>query len=450
MKRFKKLKIFRLISGLITDESVKENLSLMPTLDSIEEVSFKNSGKLTNKTIEFFTKFIPNTKRFYLKNFWNIGEAGISLLSSFKFLEKLFLGPSLIDYNSLKHLSNTNLKVLFLSKCFKLENLPSIKSLHSLTIKNHSKIFNSFETIINKEKFPNLKCFYFPNSNLEDKHLEFLCKDFASQVEVLSINYCKKITLRSIKNIELLTKLVTFNSRFLGESKEALKINWPKTIKQFDTRYSKIGDQFCSSLSGNQLEYLDIQFSDVTDKGIVNILNNSWKTLKILRIKFCDNLTNKSKRKIFSKCTNLEKLTVAEVEMKDFKKLNFHKIVSLKLYQTEVDNRELKKIIPKLENLKRLQFTAKIDDNILNLISNHCKDLTKLDISSDIITEEGFSYISRLNPKLKMLDLSRCTSLTESGFKSILEHNPTIKKLKFYHCNNLGFMCLKYIENSFG
>eukprot|EP01091_Cochliopodium_minus_P020432 TRINITY_DN8931_c0_g1_i1.p1 TRINITY_DN8931_c0_g1~~TRINITY_DN8931_c0_g1_i1.p1 ORF type:complete len:1089 (-),score=366.02 TRINITY_DN8931_c0_g1_i1:17-3283(-) len=449
--KFTSLDLIKFIPGESTDQEIEKRFSLLKGVSSIEEVSFRGcASKLTNKSIELFLDCIPKIKRLHLSNYWNLSSQGVSEVSKFNHLSFLSLGPSLVDsISSFDQLNN--LESLLLKSSPKLTDLPRMTSLTSLSIKNCSNL--NLEKNISKDNLPKLIDLKISLSKISDKDLAVMCDHFCDQLESLSLNYCSEITNVGILNLEKMIKLKKFEGRSLEKINDDNKIKWPPGITHFDVRYSSnVGDNFLVLLSkNNNIEYLDLQTTKVTDKALKLVLKNSLKSVKVLRIKFCERLTNFSKSKVCFSCTNLEKLTVSSIDFHSLSKTNFSKMTSLKIYHSQIEQTDYEKLVPNFSSLNELKlFKCNVSDQVVKLISVHCQNIKKLGLSDTLITDVGCKFISNLHPKLKQINISECTSITEEGIQNMLENDPKINVFTAQKCNSLGNICLDFFQEKCG
>ena len=298
-------------------------------------------------------------------------------------MKSLSLGPSLANTKTLEKISTlASLKKLKLRKCHKLEIVPKFLQLEELKIRKCSNILFK-ESFVHKN-FPLVKKFCFEyTTKLKDEDMEHLYLEFQNQLEHISINHCYEISNKGIKHLSLFNNLHTLKARFLLSINDDLDVFWNKNMKKLDFRYcKKIGNNFCKNFKNNKIEYLDLQSTLITDQGIIELLSNSWETIKTLRLKYCNELSNFSKFIISKNSTNLKHFTITNIIPDTLLNFSLNKFKKLKIYESNFRTEDFQSIIPKLTNLKLLKlYKSNTNFDVMKLISNYCKNLKKLDIS---------------------------------------------------------------------
>ena len=451
-QKLSKLEFSEVVEGVLSDESIEEKFSSLPPLLNLEGVYFSGSAKLSEKTVELVSKLAPNAKRIELANFWNLKS--LSCVCGMKQLRQIQVGPSLLDSNTFAPLSNLpSLQSLVIKRCSKLEALPSLPSLTSLTIKNCSLLTHSIQTEVTKRKFPRLLSLSIPLSNICDEQLETISTDFAEQLEALCVDYSKKLSNKGIKNsVERLSKLTEFSARNLPLLDSNLEIEWPSSLHTLEFKRSEgVGDKALLSLSKNCLKRLDVNFTRVSDFGIITALKNSFESLQVVCLKGCGKISSKLKDIICSNCTNLEEIDIDNISFEILSKLSTQNLVSFSLSNTLLSSIEYEKLFPRLSRLTslRLLFCNTAEEASLRSLSLNCTQLKIFHIADKKLNDKVAQHFQKLHPKLEELDISGCVRLSWKGLSLMLE-NARISKLRAVDTPSLGNYAYSVLNDKCG
>jgi hypothetical protein len=262
-------------------------------------------------------------------------------------------------------------------------------------------------------------------------NLEVL-KNSANQLKILNIMALDKtISLSSIslKNIERLT----LRGQVDASELEALLKDMPKLVS-LDLNGLEINGSLSVELSLPQLQDLNLECSEITSKGLSNLLSNSPMLKKL-------NLCN---------CRNILKgdITCGSLPMLEDLDLSFSAIPTRSLAN-------LLRNSPKLKNLD-LGVCRHIEDEIPCV---SLPELEDLHLNSTDITGRSLANLLSNSPKLKNLNLSSCNEIkgdipcvslpaledlrivnsqvTSLSLANLLSNSPKLKKLDLRGCSGL-------------
>jgi len=178
-----------------------------------------------------------------------------------------------------------------------------------------------------------------------------------------------------------------------------------KNIHSLDISWSNISNIGVQSICESTTNL--VQFSlngcqGITDDSVIAIADKHSKSLKILEVFGCFNLTPGSINKVAAKCSQIEKLNLGQC----------HKIT----------NNTLLNIASNLKNLQSLDIRGckQIRDNSLKEIVTNCTKLTTLVIANcPTVTDSTLYTISSMLPDLRTLDACGCGKISDRGIHAL-------------------------------
>jgi len=203
--------------------------------------------------------------------------------------------------------------------------------------------------------------------NLFTKHLNIRekTKEFRSGLTNLGLSHTK-ITFRE------LTPFLTNCSRLSQLSLSECRID--------DALLMQIG------LECNDLTFLDISNTAVSDKGVSVLFIGLGKALQWLDLGNCQNITGEC----FRQAPALAPL----------KALNLNDC-------TKLDTWKFACSLNKFTNLTKLKVARVCDDNLLVMMSMHCPNLKEVQISGSSVTESRIALLLQKCPQIVNLDIQR-------------------------------------------
>jgi|GEM_PF-5638831 hypothetical protein len=79
-----------------------------------------------------------------------------------------------------------------------------------------------------------------------------------------------------------------------------------------------------------------------------------------------------------------------------------------------------------------------LEDSSIEIAAKRCRSLTHLYLAYSSITDKSLQSLAANTPKLKVLDLSRCTKLTDDGVQKIVQFCPLLQQLNTLGCSLLS------------
>ena len=355
------------------------------------------------------------------------------ILSRFSYTKNIILGKA-------KNFNNSNIKEMIGSLRYlqyldisSLENI-SDKSIHKLLVKTKGVNILSLKL----------------NAYLESLHTA-LC-------------YC----LSFYKNMN---ELCLINNKFKANEKDL-------QIVAQNTRYYRreLMETIIKLLKSNNhhIQKLNLFiFNGVTKSTGISINSFPFRNLVELSI---DLLIIKEIKElqIFNHCEKLTKFKLGEIAIQSqINILNFIDIEDIlnKQFNLQEENEEefdfdneptevFGKIFYYMKNLKEINLGNFLTNEICQLISVYLKNLEKITISSDYITDEAFKQVLLNCKDIKEIDLRGCDrflgdcffELKEDEFpKKLLKAKFSVQNYNFYHVTNLlikkGIKAENYISN---
>ena len=355
------------------------------------------------------------------------------ILSRFSYTKNIILGKA-------KNFNNSNIKEMIGSLRYlqyldisSLENI-SDKSIHKLLVKTKGVNILSLKL----------------NAYLESLHTA-LC-------------YC----LSFYKNMN---ELCLINNKFKANEKDL-------QIVAQNTRYYRreLMETIIKLLKSNNhhIQKLNLFiFNGVTKSTGISINSFPFRNLVELSI---DLLIIKEIKElqIFNHCEKLTKFKLGEIAIQSqINILNFIDIEDIlnKQFDLQEENEEefdfdneptevFGKIFYYMKNLKEINLGNFLTNEICQLISVYLKNLEKITISSDYITDEAFKQVLLNCKDIKEIDLRGCDrflgdcffELKEDEFpKKLLKAKFSVQNYNFYHVTNLlikkGIKAENYISN---
>ena len=355
------------------------------------------------------------------------------ILSRFSYTKNIILGKA-------KNFNNSNIKEMIGSLRYlqyldisSLENI-SDKSIHKLLVKTKGVNILSLKL----------------NAYLESLHTA-LC-------------YC----LSFYKNMN---ELCLINNKFKANEKDL-------QIVAQNTRYYRreLMETIIKLLKSNNhhIQKLNLFiFNGVTKSTGISINSFPFRNLVELSI---DLLIIKEIKElqIFNHCEKLTKFKLGEIAIQSqINILNFIDIEDIlnKQFDLQEENEEefdfdneptevFGKIFYYMKNLKEINLGNFLTNEICQLISVYLKNLEKITISSDYITDESFKQVLLNCKDIKEIDLRGCDrflgdcffELKEDEFpKKLLKAKFSVQNYNFYHVTNLlikkGIKAENYISN---
>ena len=448
------LQLEMFLHNYLEDDFFVKNQSFFSKIKNVKDLRMRETSKLTNKTISLICSIFTKIKSIFLHNFWNLDKTSIKIFSSqMKFLESISVGPSMIDSDSIFSLSESKtIKKLSFRKCPKITHIPKIDSLDYLSIYNCTNFYVSPEKSINRVNLPNLKTLHLNVSRLTDEQLENIKNEFHDQLEEICLNYSVLLTDKGIECLQYFLKLQSVEAISVENLKGEIKMEWPNTITKFNfAKNPKIKDDFCLSLSKNNLELLNLEYSLISDETLKLILENSSSSLKVLNLKNCKNLNHKKLSKTFSQLNLIEHLSLENTTSKSLLKINKENLLSLKIYNSKINPKIYQNVFPKSIKLRKLKIVnCCLDDSSMEMIGNHLKNLTSFSLSDDFVSEDSFAHISKLHPHLSKLNLFDCKKFNLQAMKNLFQYNPKIKQIKIEKMQNLNLESYNVIGEKLG
>ena len=419
--------------------------------EQIKYFYIKASNRLTSKALKVIAPVFPNLQVLELDNFWNLDYKATLIISQFKELKELSLGPSSVEYDAFNNLFMLpKLEKLKINKCVSLNSLSSSQTLHTLFVKKCPNLSPTVHELLNKQNFPSLKNLGLTHLQISDDQFATICSNLSEQLEVLCVSRCKQLTGKGMINVSKMQKLRRFEGRELLKLFDC-EIDWPLSLQEIDLRKCRnVGNLICKFLKNNKMEKIDFEESGIGDDGLNNLLENCWEKLKCLRIKSCDKISTDMKHLITKNCSMLQELSVSRIDSKLFSKLRVENLLTLRVYDSNLSHSDYKRLFEKASDLKELKLlNSNVDDVTLKMLGTHCKSLVTLGIGDKQITEKGAYFIRRLHPNLKYLNVSGCSSLSEEGLSKMLEE-ARFNKFKAYGCSLLGPSTFDVLEEKCG
>lgn len=246
------------------------------------------------------------------------------------------------------------------------------------------------------------------------------------------INFASPPSLKDIQEITGLLEKVKYldfskcGYKFTDEVLRALLKKCPN-LEHLDLRG-------CSNLTGSALTKMQAQCPNLVSlnlshcrliNGVTlqNVLMN-YPQLKFLNLTSCDllKLTDTA-----SYIKQLETLSLRNWNPRDENNINnvaphCKNLINLDLSGAQFSNQTLETLLSNCSNLNslNLDYWAKLPDETLNVLATHCKELTDLSLfACRKISVEALTELLKQCPKLKLPNLVGCTQLSEADITAL-------------------------------
>lgn len=224
------------------------------------------------------------------------------------------------------------------------------------------------------------------SGKLDDRGLQSICRQSATRIHRLALRSCRQISQTGFANIP----------------------------------------RYCA-----RLRSLDVCHTDITDDFIMHLTNATGRTLQLLALHGCVNLTSRSFCAIADKCPHLRFLDIGAIP--------------------PVDDYSVAYIANKLGCTIRtmvLSSCSNLSDAAMGEIGAECKSLMSLTIRDlPLITDCGLQKLcSGIGRRVQILDVLDCTGLTLGGYFATMEkYCPFVFRFlqESNYVEHLGRRCLR-------
>ncbi|XP_017983212.1 PREDICTED: F-box/LRR-repeat protein 3 isoform X2 [Theobroma cacao] len=237
----------------------------------------------------------------------------------------------------------------------------------------------------------------------------------AKNLERLRLARCKLITDMGIgciavgcRKLRLLCLKWCLRVGDLGVELIALKC---KGIRSLDLSYLPITEKCVKSvLQLQHLEDLVLEGCHGIDDDGLSTLEQSCKSLKMLNLSNCQNVTHTGLSSLTNGAQQLQQLILA-----------YGSVVSLKLPKVTSDVAKCLHTFSKLQSIK---------------------------LDGCLITSSGIKALASLHASIKELSFSKCLGVTDEGLSFLVQSHKELRKLDITCCRKIKYMSIDSITNS--
>ena len=256
-----------------------------------------------------------------------------------------------------------------------------------------------------------LKEFQLGGSKVTGDALEGLGVQFP-QLEILGLRNCGKLTETGLVNI--------------------LQMSGSQ-LKEFDLAGSKV--QSLEALGGLALQFPELEIlrlqncSELTETGLVNLLQMSTNKLKALKLSSNGKVTGDGLRGLARQFPDLECLglqncsKLTESGLVNMLKMSGSKLKELSLAGNQLTGDELEELalqFPHLEVLGLHSCSKLTETGLINILQMCGEQLKDLQLAGSKVTGEALGGLADKFPHLKILGLQNCSQVTETGLVNLL------------------------------
>ncbi|KYQ91592.1 hypothetical protein DLAC_07359 [Tieghemostelium lacteum] len=275
---------------------------------------------------------------------------------------------------------------------------------------------------------------------LTDRSILQICKSL-KDVQSLCINKIKSLTEKSLGELKKFTGMKSFfafNTLLTDTVMSELSIKW-RSIEVLNIgKCINITDISLSTVAFHSfaLQKLFLQRNRNITKLSIILVSQNCPSLRVLRVDDCYNLTDEAILTLKS-CTKLEILNISGLwKISELSVLTLIPLLTelreIYMYRSpRITNATVDAISNSLPNLKVLRVDQSYfpgDQSIISL-SKSCLQLHTLNVASLNITDQALISISTHLTALKKLYLNSCKSITDQGLTAIC-NLPTIECLR--------------------
>lgn len=360
-------------------------------------------------------------------SYTEITSIGLASIASLECLEALSLvACHSIDDDGLTHLKNgcKSLQALDVSRCQSLTHVGFIRlaqasfPLHHLTLSYCLPITDDLVQSI--RRFDGLQMLRLDGCDVGAADLSSVgvgCKS----VKELSLSKCRGVTdtglcaalagCRGLGKLDLtccqeLTNLALFSIARFCTGLVSLKME--SCCRVTEEGFSALGD------ACHLLEELDFTDSNLNDTGLLALAR--CKALKLLKLGFCQSISNKGLEHISRSCSNLLELDVYR--------------------SIGVGDAGVASIATGCSRLRifNLSYCSEITDAALQSISE-LHELFGLEIRGCmLVSAAGLSAVAKGCHRLEELDVKRCSYVDDSAVLAVAEGCPNLRQINLSYC----------------
>ena len=174
------------------------------------------------------------------------------------------------------------------------------------------------------------------------------------------------------------------------------------------------------------------ELKQVSDDYVIQLLGPS---VKILNLKRCENITDKTLEEVAKRCLNLTSLNVAGCgQLTDQSIVEVAKhcpnLTSLNVgWCTELTDQSIMELAKNCPNLTSLEVSAcnKLTDQSIVEVAKHCPNLTSLEVHScNKLTDQSIMEVAKNCPNINTLEFNDCINMTDASIFAIAEHCPNL------------------------
>ena len=348
--------------GMVSAEKIRCILSSINKHRKINKIEIGNATKLSKEDIDNILYPLPELKGLCLGYFV---RKSLSFLSSGKKIESL-------ELSNVPHVEEKEL----------VDNLLSLKKLKELSFRECSCLKPSFFSAIEEGKFEQLESLSITDSPfLDDKCLRQIVSLFP-KLKMFDVSGCKKLTSQGFSSIAELEYLETLKGANCSGLTEKTKLDEMKALKVVDLSNTSVSNSLLFTLSDCKLVQLNLENTQVTEKGVISIFYQEWQRVEKLLLRGCK-LAGKATIDIFEKATNLKQLSLSFLSKDCFEQINTTLLESLVVDNVKLSKRRATKFFAQMKRLQVLEiYNSNFEGDHLQTVSCCCPLIKSLSLRS--------------------------------------------------------------------
>ena len=305
------------------------------------------------------------------------------------------------------------------------ENLSQIAQIERLSMKEFNNLASSFFQSFSPNIFKNITSLIFNNMHsFSDEALSQICE--FSNLKLLDISGCDSITSKGLKKISKMEFLETVRASHCGGLTEKTKLEEMENLKAIDFSNTAIGNSLLFSLSECKLLDINLENTDITERGLNAFFNDEFERVQVLRLMECD-VSDKFWGKLFASATKLKRVSLSNMSKRTFTTIETREVEILAVQKLKASERTCKYIFACMPKLKKLKISNSILESAhLRMISLYCPNLVSLKLGN--IENQSLKPISLLK-KLKKLNLGNSRLRREDLAELFHDNEMSIEKI---------------------
>jgi hypothetical protein len=258
----------------------------------------------------------------------------------------------------------------------------------------------------------------------------------------LNLTGCQKLTSEVFKDLSKITSLEELQIGFSDlEDYDFAEIKNLSRLRLLNISLSKnVGDQGIREIKGLPIEELTISETQVTDAGFSHIITDLKDKLRLLNIRHCLAITDKSFQSIgqlkalreldISGCSGIRNKGLSAIETLSLTKLSCRGC-------TQIEEEYFEKFF-KIKELKEVDFWKCINLTDRSLSGGSSTDLRRVSIRGcSEVTDIGITSLTKWATQLIDLDIAQ-TEITESALNTITTSLRALKRLNISGCKKIS------------